>query len=106
MPEEVGNGSLDLITCDAGDIYNETITALAEAVGEPLFQGDERRMFAEALCAVLLSSYNTMQDCGRQTTLKYARGYVLDALGERLGVTRLGAQSFDHHPQVDQGNSR
>lgn len=89
MPQEVGNGSHNLITTDAGDIYDYTIRALEAAVGEPLYPGDERRIFAEALVAVLLSSYNTVEDCAHQKSLRFARGEVLDALGERLGVTRL-----------------
>lgn len=83
-------GSLDLVTCDAGDIYDETILALSEAVGEPLYPGDERRMFAEALVALLNSERNIVEDAASQTALKYARGEVLDALGERLDVHRLG----------------
>lgn len=84
------NTPLDIVTSDAGDIYDQTIRALSDAVGEPLYPGDERRMFGEALVAVLVSTHNLISDAARQTALSYARGEVLDALGERLGVTRLG----------------
>lgn len=82
-------GELDLLACDAGDIYDDVILSLSEAVGEPLYPGDERRIFAEALVALLTSERNVVEDAASQTALKYARGTVLDALGDRLNVTRL-----------------
>ena len=90
MAEDIGNGSLNLITTDAGDLYDETIIALSEAIGEPLYPGDERRIFTESALAVLIPMMNSVQDAALQTTLRYARGEVLDALGERLDVHRLG----------------
>lgn len=87
MPETIGE--LGLITCDAGDLYDETIRELSEAVGEALYPGDERRIFAEALVALLVSEHNIVEDAASQTALKYARGTALDALGERLNVMRL-----------------
>jgi len=39
--------------------------------------------------AVFVALYNKLDDVGRQTLLRYARGEVLDAIGERLGVKRL-----------------
>lgn len=79
----------DFITTDAGVIHDEIITELEGAVGEPLYPGDERRLFAEALVAVVVSMYNSLNDAARQKMLRYARGEVLDALGERVGVARI-----------------
>ena len=39
--------------------------------------------------AVFVALYNSLDDTGRQTLLRYARGEVLDAIGERLDVHRL-----------------
>ena len=55
----------------------------------PLYPGDERRIFGEGLVAVFVALYNSLDDTGRQTLLRYARGEVLDAIGERLDVHRL-----------------
>ena len=78
-----------LNTINSSIIHEELITALEKGAKEPLYPGDERRIYGEALVAVFVSLYNSMNDTGRQTLLKYARGEVLDAIGERLQVSRL-----------------
>lgn len=80
---------IHLTTIDASTIYNSIITSLEKGAGEPLYPGDERRIYGEALVAVFVALYNTINDVGRQTLLRYARGEVLDAIGERLDVRRL-----------------
>lgn len=92
MQEESTNiygDDIHLTTIDASSIYNTLITELEDGTGEPLYPGDERRIYGEALAAVFVALYNTMDDIGRQTLLRYARGEVLDAIGERLDVHRL-----------------
>lgn len=83
----------EFITTDAEIIRDEVITELESHVGEPLFPGDERRLFGEALAAVFVSMYNALNDAAKQKMLRYARGTVLDALGERVGVTRIAPTS-------------
>lgn len=80
---------IHLTTTDASSIYTSIITALEKGAGEPLYPGDERRIYGEAIVAVFVALYNTLDDVGRQTLLRYARGEVLDAIGERLDVRRL-----------------
>ena len=80
---------IHLTEINASTIYNTIITALEKGAGEPLYPGDERRIYGEALVAVFVALYNTLDDVGRQTLLRYARGEVLDAIGERLDVKRL-----------------
>lgn len=89
MAQKPGGGSTLLLTTDAGEIYDEVVAAVEEAVGEPLYPGDERRIFAEALSMVLARARGTVNDAARQVMLRYARGEVLDALGARLGVSRI-----------------
>lgn len=80
---------IHLTEINASTIYNTIITMLEKGAGEPLYPGDERRIYGEALVAVFVALYNTLDDVGRQTLLRYARGEVLDAIGERLDVKRL-----------------
>ena len=94
MPDEstdTYDERLDLIDVDSGGIYTDVVTALESNVGEPLYPGDERRIFGEALVAVIVAALSKANDASRQTMLRYARGQVLDAIGERLGVERLQA---------------
>ncbi len=87
MTEEI-----NFVNIDADNIYRETVSQLESAVGESLYPGDERRIFAEALSAVLVSLLASMNDKARQRLLRYARGNVLDAIGEMRHVTRLQAK--------------
>jgi len=82
---------IHLVTTDASEIYTTIIQQLEQNVGEPLYPGDERRIYGEALVAVFVGLFNKIDDAARQGLLRYARGEVLDAIGERLGVSRLGA---------------
>lgn len=79
----------EFITTDADLIFEEVITTLEAGVSEPLYPGDERRIFGEALVPLFVAMYNAMNDAARQKMLRYARGETLDALGERVGVERL-----------------
>lgn len=85
MPE---NYDFNYVETDAAKIYTAVVGSLMDYVNEPLYPGDERRIFGEAVVAVLVSLYNEFNDKMKQRTLRYARGYVLDAIGERLDVTR------------------
>lgn len=81
----------DFIETDAKKIYDRIITGVEGSVGESLYPGDERRIFADAIAAVFVSLFNQMNDAAKQKMLQYARGDVLDALGERVGVERFAA---------------
>ena len=80
---------INFIEVDAGEIYNMIITALETKVSEPLYPGDERRLFGEAVAAVMVGVFNKLNDDARQSLLRYARGTVLDAIGERVDTPRL-----------------
>ena len=79
----------DFVNTDAAEIYNTVMEWLMDSVNEPLYPGDERRIYGEALVFVLVNVYHEMNDTAKQRTLQYARGVVLDALGERVGTKRL-----------------
>lgn len=78
----------DFVETDAAKLYTAIVGSLMDTVGEPLYPGDERRIFGEAVVAVMVSLYNEFNDKMKQRTLQYARGAVLDALGARYGVVR------------------
>ena len=73
---------LNFITIDSSEIYDTIITALENGCSDELYPGDERRIFGEALVAVIVATFNSVNDACRQRLLRYARGEVLDALGE------------------------
>lgn len=82
---------LNFIETNAGNIKEEIISTLENGCSEPLYPGDERRIFGEALTQVVVAIYNKVNDGCRQKMLRYARNEVLDALGENKDVERIGA---------------
>ena len=81
--------SFEFIGTDSAEIYTTVLESLMDSCGEALYPGDERRIFAEGLVAVLVSAYSLFDDRAKQRTLRYARGAVLDAIAERYRVERL-----------------
>ena len=79
---------LNFIETDAKKVSDTILEELENGVNEPLFPGDERRIYGETLAQVVVSVYNTVNDACRQRMLRYARGSVLDAIGETRDVER------------------
>lgn len=78
----------DFVETNSAKLYPAIIESLMDYCQEALYPGDERRIFGEALVAVFVSLYSEFNDKMKQRTLRYARGVVLDAIGERGGIER------------------
>lgn len=78
----------DYVEVDSAKLYTEVIGTLMDYCNEPLYPGDERRVIGEGLVLVLTGLYNLFNDKAKQRALRYARGVVLDAIGDRYGVSR------------------
>ena len=74
------------------NIYNTIINSLINYCNEPLYPGDERRIFAEGVVSLFNTMYAHFDDAARQRLLRYARGAVLDGIGELVGAVRLEPQ--------------
>ena len=83
----------NFVEVDSAKLYTAIIGDLMKHCNEPLYPGDERRIFGEALVLLFVALYSEFNDKMKQRTLRYARGVVLDAIGERLGVERLQPSS-------------
>jgi phage-related baseplate assembly protein len=80
---------LNFVETDSGVILNTILQALENGCSEPLYPGDERRVFGEsALAPLFVSLFSAVNDGCRQKMLRYARDDVLDALGENQHVKR------------------
>lgn len=84
---------LNLLKIDSKKIYDDVINSLMDEVNEPLYPGDERRIFGEALAFVLTAVYNDLNDAAKQKMLRFARGNVLDELGKRVNTERLAPEA-------------
>lgn len=78
----------DFVETDSAKLYTDVIGTLMDYCNEPLYPGDERRIFGEGLVLVFTGLFNLFNDKAKQRALQYARGVVLDAIGERYGVFR------------------
>ena len=78
----------NFVETDSAKLYTAIIGSLMDEVNEPLYPGDERRIFGDALVAVFVALYIELNDIMKQRTLQYARGEVLDALGARYDIER------------------
>ena len=79
----------DFVETDSAKLYTTVIGSLMDSCDEALYPGDERRIFGEGIVALFVSLFSLFNDKAKQRTLRYARGEVLDAIGERYGVYRL-----------------
>ena len=78
----------DFVETDSAKLYTSIIGALMDSCDEALYPGDERRIFGEGIVALFVSLFSLFNDKAKQRTLRYARGSVLDAIGERYNVLR------------------
>lgn len=80
--------SFDFVEVDSAKLYTSIIGSLMDSCDEALYPGDERRIFGEGIVALFVSLFSLFNDKAKQKTLRYARGNVLDAIGERYNVVR------------------
>lgn len=84
----------NFVDVDSSKIYNEVIGSLMESCNEPLYPGDERRIFGEGIVTLWVALYNLFNDQAKQRTLQNARGEVLDAIGDMFYKTERASPSF------------
>ncbi len=89
MAYDTYGGELNILNVDASTIYESFISEIEEALGEKLYPGDERRLLCDAIASVLVVYLNKVNDAAKQSSLTYAAGEMLDALGARYGLTRI-----------------
>ena len=79
----------DFVETDSAKLYTMIIGSLMDSCDDALYPGDERRIFGEAIVALFVSLFSEFNDKMKQRTLQYARGTVLDAIGDRYNVVRV-----------------
>ncbi len=91
---------LEFIETTDETIYTDILEEFENGVGEPLYPGDERRIFGDTMAKVIVTVYNTVNNAYRQKMLRYARGTVLDALGENRDRDPSQSYLCHYHPTV------
>lgn len=84
--------NIKFIDTDAQNINDKLINDFEAAYGGILYPGDERRIFLQQLTQIIVGLKNDINDSALQNLLRYARGSILDALGEFSNTSRLQAQ--------------
>lgn len=73
-------------------IFNDVLSSVESDLGEKLHDGDERKLFIQALMPVIVGISNKINDTANQNFLEGARGEKLDAIAKDYhDTTRLGA---------------
>ncbi|WP_195940965.1 baseplate J/gp47 family protein [Romboutsia sp. 1001713B170131_170501_G6] len=84
---------INFVNIDAKAINLKIINDFEELIGEPLYPGDERRIFLQQLTPLIVGIKHEINDSAKQNLLRYSRGEKLDGIGEDLFFTeRLEAQ--------------
>lgn len=87
------NNDLNFVDTNAREINLKIINEFEEILGEPLYPGDERRIFLQQLTPVIVGLKHNINDSAKQNLLRYSRGEKLDYIGEDLFFTeRLEAK--------------
>lgn len=81
--------STNFTEIDADQLSTDIVQKVEQEIGEALYPGDERRIFIDALAYVLSTFASAINEQCKSRTLKYAQGYQLDALGERVNCRRI-----------------
>jgi len=84
---------IEFVETDARRVERELLSVYEEALGHALYPGDPRRMFLLQMVPVLMALRNDINYTGNANLLPFASGVTLDALGLRLGITRLPAEA-------------
>ena len=75
------------------NLFQRSVTeSLEETLSETLSSGDERKIFANAITALLCTVFNYLNEKAKMRLLKFASAEILDYLGVRVNCTRLDAE--------------
>lgn len=84
---------IQFVDTDAQRIEQELLVSYQLATGQALYPGDPRRIFLMQMIPALVALRNEINYTGNSNLLPFAYDQVLDALGFRLHVDRLTAES-------------
>ena len=65
---------LSFLETDSESIHESVILALEQEIKEPLYPGDERRIFGDAMAAVFVAAFNVVNEACKKKMLQYSTG--------------------------------
>ena len=83
----------ELISVDPQALLEQVNSIMEEELGEILNPGDERRIVAGNIIAVVVAAMQQANAYAKGQLLRYSYGDMLDALGELVDVSRLPAEA-------------
>lgn len=85
--------ALDLFLVDDLEVHKKLVEGIESGINEKIYDGDERKIFAESLTAYIVNFLVTLNEKFNQRFAQYASGEILDAHGENEGCERLSAKA-------------
>lgn len=67
------NNDLKFVDTNAREINLKIINEFEEILGEPLYPGDERRIFLQQLTPLIVGLKHNINDSAKQNLLRYSR---------------------------------
>lgn len=83
--------NIDLFVVDDKEIHNLIVESVEKELDETLYQGDERKLFLEAIHAVVVPFLTRLNELFNQRFAQYAKGKILDEHGLNENCERLAA---------------
>lgn len=83
---------LNFTEIDTDKLKTQFLESIEEGTGELLYPGDKRRIFTEAFVYAFSVVMSAANERSKGRLLKHAKGYQLDAIGERVLCSRLKPQ--------------
>lgn len=83
--------NIDLFVVDDKEIHNLIVEKVEKELDETLYQGDERKLFLEAVHAVVVPFLTKLNELFNQRFAQYAKGLTLDEHGKNENCERLAA---------------
>ena len=81
-------------------IYTDILEELENGVGEPLYPGDERRIFGDTMAKVIVTVYNTVNDACRQKIAPICKGHCSGRSGRKQRRDPSRSYLCHYHPTV------
>ena len=97
--------NIDLFVVDDKVIHNEIVDKVEKDIDEPLYAGDERKIFLEAMHSLIVPFLTKLNELFNQRFAQYAKGNILDEHGKNENCERLVATKSQTIERFSVGNA-
>ncbi len=97
--------NIDLFVVDDEVIHNKIVKNVEKDIDEPLYAGDERKIFLEAMHGFIVPFLTKLNELFNQRFAQFAKGNILDEHGKNENCERLVATKSQTVERFSVGNA-